>query len=187
MITPIETEYAGYRFRSRLEARWAVFFDVMNIKWEYEKEGYDLGGDLGYYLPDFWLPVPPDFNFTGYPNAGIWLEVKGQEPTAEEESKMQALSMLTMHHGMIVYGLPGEHEYFWTHRNSQTGRSDPDFMGGPMDIAIGLSMVCDSPYGSVSEAVMAAKQARFEHGDRAAGRQGRITGCSVMDASRLPY
>ena len=34
-MKPIETEYKGYRFRSRLEARWAVFFDALNIKWEY--------------------------------------------------------------------------------------------------------------------------------------------------------
>ena len=55
MIKAIETKYKGYRFRSRLEARWAVFFDAMGIKYEYEKEGYDLG-ELGWYLPDFWLP-----------------------------------------------------------------------------------------------------------------------------------
>ena len=28
LIRPIETEYRGYRFRSRFEARWAVFFDA---------------------------------------------------------------------------------------------------------------------------------------------------------------
>ena len=28
-IKPIETKYNGYRFRSRLEARWAVFFDMI--------------------------------------------------------------------------------------------------------------------------------------------------------------
>ncbi len=54
-IKPIETVYNGYRFRSRLEARWAVFFDVLDVKYEYESEGYDLG-ILGWYLPDFWLP-----------------------------------------------------------------------------------------------------------------------------------
>ena len=54
-IKAIETRYKGYRFRSRLEARWAVFFDALGIKWEYEKEGYDLG-KAGRYLPDFWLP-----------------------------------------------------------------------------------------------------------------------------------
>lgn len=50
----IETQYKGYRFRSRLEARWAVFFDALNIKWEYEKEGYKFD-DGTQYLPDFWL------------------------------------------------------------------------------------------------------------------------------------
>lgn len=33
-IKPIETKYKGYRFRSRLEARWAVFFDALGISWE---------------------------------------------------------------------------------------------------------------------------------------------------------
>lgn len=34
-IKPIETHYNGYRFRSRLEARWAVFFDALGIKPEF--------------------------------------------------------------------------------------------------------------------------------------------------------
>lgn len=51
----IETVYKGYRFRSRLEARWAVFFDAIGRKWEYEPEGFAL--QTGHnYLPDFWLP-----------------------------------------------------------------------------------------------------------------------------------
>ena len=53
-IKAIETVYNGYRFRSRLEARWAVFFDSLGIKWVYEPEGIDIGGT--YYLPDFYLP-----------------------------------------------------------------------------------------------------------------------------------
>ncbi len=35
-MKPIETIYNGFRFRSRLEARWAVFFDAVEIKYEYE-------------------------------------------------------------------------------------------------------------------------------------------------------
>lgn len=54
-IQPIETYHAGYRFRSRTEARWAVFFDHLKIRWQYEAQGYELdNGD--WYLPDFWLP-----------------------------------------------------------------------------------------------------------------------------------
>lgn len=54
MIKAIETEYNGYKFRSRLEARWAVFFDAAHISYQYEPEGFDLNGD--WYLPDFYLP-----------------------------------------------------------------------------------------------------------------------------------
>lgn len=53
-IRAIETRYNGYRFRSRLEARWAVFFDALGVRWEYEAQGFGLSA--GAYLPDFWLP-----------------------------------------------------------------------------------------------------------------------------------
>ena len=48
----IQTEYKGYLFRSRLEARWAVFFDAFGISWEYEPEGIVLS-DGSFYLPLF--------------------------------------------------------------------------------------------------------------------------------------
>ncbi len=51
----IQTEYHGYLFRSRLEARWAVFFDALGVRWEYEPEGLVLS-DGTFYLPDFYLP-----------------------------------------------------------------------------------------------------------------------------------
>ena len=73
-IKAIETVYNGYRFRSRLEARWAVFFDAAGIKYEYEPEGFDLGGGL-YYLPDFifWVNCR---NYPGEPTyVPIYLEV----------------------------------------------------------------------------------------------------------------
>ena len=51
MISPIETEFKGFRFRSRIEARWAVFFEELGYDWKYEHEGYQAGGAR--YLPDF--------------------------------------------------------------------------------------------------------------------------------------
>lgn len=51
-IKAIETPYNGYRFRSRLEARWAVFFDALGVKYEYEPEGFLLPSGKR-YLPDF--------------------------------------------------------------------------------------------------------------------------------------
>lgn len=55
MITPINTYYNGNYFRSRLEAKWAVFFDTLNVIYEYEKEGYVLSNGHC-YLPDFYFP-----------------------------------------------------------------------------------------------------------------------------------
>jgi hypothetical protein len=64
-IKPIETYYNGYRFRSRLEARWAVLFDTLGIPYQYEPQGFQLS-DGTYYLPDFYLPT-----------LDVWVEVKG--------------------------------------------------------------------------------------------------------------
>lgn len=64
-IKAIETEYNGYRFRSRLEARWAIFFDALDVKYQYEPEGFELS-DGTYYLPDFYLP-----------DLHLFVEVKG--------------------------------------------------------------------------------------------------------------
>lgn len=50
-LKPIQTKYNGYHFRSRLEARWAVFFDALQIPYEYEPEGFET--ECGRYLPDF--------------------------------------------------------------------------------------------------------------------------------------
>jgi len=70
----IETVYKDYNFRSRGEARWAVFFDAMNIKWQYETEGYDLGRNYGWYLPDFYLS-----------QLKCWIEIKPDRDLEESE------------------------------------------------------------------------------------------------------
>jgi hypothetical protein len=66
MLKAIDTPYKGHLFRSRLEARWAVFFTVMGWSWEYEVEGFDLDGV--WYLPDFKLKTPQ--------GADHWIEIK---------------------------------------------------------------------------------------------------------------
>lgn len=96
-IKAIETRYAGCHFRSRLEARWAVFFDHLGVAWEYEPQGFaweaktikspwgrdeELQGGL--YLPDFWLP-----------SISTWFEVKGNEQTNEESRVHFEFSLLT--------------------------------------------------------------------------------------------
>lgn len=74
----IETEYRGYRFRSRLEARWAVYLDAIGWPWEFEPEGFELSQGLR-YLPDFHVSDP----------CGVlspwWLEIKPTLDLSERE------------------------------------------------------------------------------------------------------
>jgi hypothetical protein len=51
-IKAIETEYNGVVFRSRLEAHWAAFFDIVGWEWEYEPL------DLCKWIPDFRVKFP---------------------------------------------------------------------------------------------------------------------------------
>lgn len=50
--TAIPTTYKGVRMRSRLEAKWAAFFDALKWPWAYEPV------DLDFYIPDFVLRFP---------------------------------------------------------------------------------------------------------------------------------
>jgi hypothetical protein len=79
-IKPIQTRYKGYHFRSRLEARWAVFFDALALEWEYEPQGFELSSGL--YLPDFKVSYPDQKN--------CWFECKGalEDVRSDEWARM---------------------------------------------------------------------------------------------------
>ena len=84
---PIETEAFGRLFRSRLEARCAVFLEAMGLRWEYEPEGFELPS--GRYLPDF--KVYDAEKLSGF----YWLECKGGIPTGREVQLSRELSGAT--------------------------------------------------------------------------------------------
>ena len=75
-IKAMETEYDGHRFRSRLEARWAVFFNAVGLTYEYEIEGFEMDGTR--YLPDFYIP-----------NLNRWFEIKGKPLSLGEIKKCE--------------------------------------------------------------------------------------------------
>jgi hypothetical protein len=83
-IAAKKTEFDGIIFRSRLEARWAVFFDLCGINWQYEPQCFEKDYDdcVIQYLPDFYLP---DFD--------CWAEVKGTQNNlnSDWDSKMRPI------------------------------------------------------------------------------------------------
>ncbi len=178
----IETIYNGYEFRSRLEARWAVFFDTLGVKWEYEPEHYDLG------LKHPWLHDDYDFkeylqeeldNNDGYadredvirdvyrekyerqfylpdfhlPTFHCWVEIKGKPPTAEEQSKARNLTYYTQEPIHILWGnIPDPQAKVW-------GECSEVFHG---DMGILALLTLEYGVRAIQHAFTVARRARFE-------------------------
>jgi hypothetical protein len=85
------TIYGMTRFRSRLEARWARFFDLMEVPWDYEPWAFNLADGRG-YIPDFWLP-----------QHRVFVEVK---PIGGSTDKAQGLAERYGHSVWIAEGHP---------------------------------------------------------------------------------
>ena len=119
----LETTYREIKYRSRTEARWAVFFDEIRVPYSYEPEGFDLDGD--WYLPDFWLPAP-----------GVWFEVKGIAPNEREVRVAKTLSRVSRCPVLIAVGQPGDCYNLLTFQNGQQG-PDAAFVGDMKDLFIG--------------------------------------------------
>jgi hypothetical protein len=149
-VKAIETKYKGCRFRSRLEARWAVFFDALGVAWEYEPEGFELDGGAR-YLPDFWLPFRQD----GW---GYWVEVKPYAPTDTERRKLRTLAVASGHHSYLLCGTPSL--TVGVLRSNYNGRDCVSTLPGFASL-----------FGDVNkmhEAIAAARSARFEFGESGA-------------------
>lgn len=192
MVTAIETHYGGYRFRSRLEARWAVFFDTLGLRWGYEIEGFRIPTRIGTvnYLPDFYLP-----------NSGQWVEVKGflnMESVDRLCAIAEAMTECGEGNDLVVLGnVPGPHSLRWPvqlhfHENLWGVAWDPEPSRCPLNrprVAIEpTERVAEAlvsgftfgtpdwarngniPYGGSGEygaweALQAARRARFEWGE----------------------
>lgn len=178
MIEVIETKYKGYKFRSRTEARWAVFLDWLDIEYEYEYEGFNLGSH-GFYLPDFWLP-----------DNRYWLEVKPSRYEINDPLKYVALANYTQSQVIVTGGPPkppfdawGNLYWFWPRSNW----NDDDYFGGMSWVyvepigyrvgSLGLETIADDHRDGVEhrgkmngfgdQLILAydkAKSARFEYG-----------------------
>lgn len=93
----IRATYKGISFRSRTEARWAVFFDVAGIPWEYEAEGFECDGI--HYLPDFLITL-------NHGRRRVFFEVKGLFASPEDEKKLDVFAREDMPDLFLACGSP---------------------------------------------------------------------------------
>jgi hypothetical protein len=191
-LKAIQTEYNGYLFRSRLEARWALFFDACRIEYEYEPEGYDLGNGL-MYLPDFLL-----HGVDGRTGGDLYVEVKGLMTNGDAykinsfyetgkvsgdygKSKTAILVVGNIPNGANIYDILqniGDEAYRdhhgWPNKyNFET--IDGDYFAaypginheGKFELfGDDSSYLCDMDNAATERAYRIARQARFEHGEK---------------------
>ena len=173
-IKAIDTEYDGHRFRSRLEARWAVFFNAVGLTYEYEIEGFEMDGTR--YLPDFYIP-----------SLNRWFEIKGQSLDLEEIKKCEEfcwrLDKENIKYSILV-GSPnlcavrignyfGILEYVWEWVSDKYPENCR--FQAPQELikeeyysrfVKGLWVVPDKTEEEVAVAAIAAGKARFEFGEK---------------------
>lgn len=94
-IASIKTNYRGYTFQSRTEARWAIFFQELGVCYLYEPYKLQLDGKCSYTC-DFMLPY-----------LNCWVEVKGGYPTNNEVHKAVQLCRATKMDVHFFYGCVG--------------------------------------------------------------------------------
>lgn len=106
MIRPLRTTYNGVQFKSRTEARWASYFDLMGVEWRYEDEAYELPS--GGYLPDFYLPLHD-----------CYAEVKGDDGfDLVAMRKVYELSDATGRQVLLLDGPPAHTTYLLAYASS---------------------------------------------------------------------
>lgn len=94
-MNAIQTTYNGRCFRSRGEARFAVFCDACQLRYVYEAEGFWLE-EAGKYLPDFLLP-----------GLNLWFEVKSEQPERKAILKCECLAAETLKRVAMSCSSPG--------------------------------------------------------------------------------
>lgn len=171
MIPYIAIHYAGCKYRSRTEARWAVFFDALGLRFQYEFEGLEIRS--GAYLPDFWIP-----------DLKLFMEIKGDEPTEMGRRKCAEVCEAAQCAMILAVGAPEERFqllYFDAHgerENRYALARDRLIECGYWRVSEGEGVWLgpnrtfppERPRGpmfsgALEEAYEAARSARFERGD----------------------
>jgi hypothetical protein len=135
----IPTTYKGIKFRSRLEASWASYFDALVLTWSYEPEGYLLQNGVK-YLPDFHLSQ------LHYYRSELFVECKPPSKTSVQKAgyfvrETQRSLLLAMPEGRFFICTPRYAQLLidndwaaiehYTKRTPSLAMVDDDAVGGP--------------------------------------------------------
>lgn len=105
--TGIPTDYNGLTYRSKTEAKWAVFMDRLEIMHDYEIQGWDTDGE--WYLPDFvifgalgtiWAEIKPTYK-ADPKGVAKWRRFAAKRPMP---SRAALITGLPWKYGLIVVG-----------------------------------------------------------------------------------
>ena len=119
--TGIPTTYHGTNFRSRLEARWAAFFDLAGWSWVYEP--FDLEG----YIPDFLMTSG---TICGISDAPLLVEVGPCSRLDEYRAKAQKwLDLHDSDHALLVLGVSPALDVWSDHRRMALGWKEHWLLG----------------------------------------------------------
>ena len=145
MISPIQTFFDGYRFRSRTEARFAVMWRALGWAYQYEKDGFAL--EQGAYLPDFYLN-----------DRAVFFEIKGLMPSDRE---IGFCASLADEHDATVFLAVGQPAHDAAVYRFEPRENDCTIA----TLEIELKRLGAAP-DEINRAVMCARSARFEHGQQ---------------------
>lgn len=174
-VQPIQTRYAGRHFRSRLEARWAVLFESLDLQWEYEAQGYET--PAGRWLPDFMLHLDQPVLFEVKPDSAK-VHLPAVDPRWVHVGSQLDIPVF------VAYGVPRPEDPLGLRTDGTIWQVSP-YVGPHIGFtrcdrckAVGLTYMgrgthhatClsgpDDPF--VLQAIRRALSARFEHGESGA-------------------
>lgn len=184
-LTPIPTKYKKYSMKSRLEARWAVYFDLLGIPWQYEPEGFRMGRVC--YLPDFAVQVPVRSftpakvslsgvqvpKFEEVQAEQVWVEVKpsGKALSGNEIVKIREFALATVGKAIYVVVMGDPLEY--TGRSFGQEYNSVHLCGARWDKVRKPSLVLHPLYHSYKVSKAATKAGEDARGWEFGKRKGR--------------
>lgn len=203
----IDTELFGCKFRSRLEAKWALYFTALGMEWEYEPLPVPLA-DGSSYLPDFIIyGVEIASPSKRRKKIDLWVEVKGHmDPDSMRKVRLfsqQAPIIVLMDVSKLNEHRANEDGRDWWRRMHDAYSKWPypysfryidkrtygaflgvTWDGRPCLFSSDNAYRADAHHGAMSLAIRAAAHARFDHGNDPTTSMPYVNACAMVEEAK---